>query len=54
MFFTRLVVCTMVVCSWTSALSRCFRLTSTCCRMASILKLRSSGCVTFSDTLDCS
>jgi hypothetical protein len=32
-------------CSWVSAISRFFWLTSSCWRVPSILKLRSSGCV---------
>ena len=44
-FLTLRVVTAIDCCSCTSEISRFFRLTSTCCRVASIVKLRSSGCV---------
>ena len=47
------VVWTIDEWSCTSALSRDFLLISSCCRMLSILKSRSSGCVTLNEKFDC-
>ena len=39
----------VVCCSWMSEMSWLMRVTSSCCRVASILKSRSSGCVYCAD-----
>ena len=44
-FLTFRSVCVMMLSSWMSDRSRTFLLTATCCRIESIWKLRSSGCV---------